>query len=53
MQEKKRKAIQIGKEEVKLFLSVYLKDPKEATKIPLRHDKHFQQNSKIQNQHTK
>jgi hypothetical protein len=32
---------------------LYLKDPKDRTKNTLKSDKHVQQNSRIQNQHTK
>jgi hypothetical protein len=54
--EKDIKGIQIGKEEVKLSLLshdiiLYLTDPKNSTqKNPLRHNKHFHQSSRVQNQ---
>jgi hypothetical protein len=59
-QEKEIKGIQIGKEEVKLFLFaddmiLYLQDPKDFTKRfldPIKKKKTWQ-SSRIQNQHTK
>jgi hypothetical protein len=57
VQEKEMKGIQIGKEEVKLYLFagdiiLYLKDPKIIPRTLSSH-KHFEQSSRIQNHYTK
>jgi hypothetical protein len=53
-QEQEIKVIQIGKEEIKLFLFademiLYLKDPKNSTKKTTKNHKLFLQSSRIQN----
>jgi hypothetical protein len=54
-QKKETKGTQIGKEEVKLSLFaddmiLYVKEPKNSTKKPLKHHKHLQKSSERQSE---